>query len=251
MEYMGYTPDEIKKDKRKNTFYTVLVIIFLVMFAISLLAGVISLTTFHLDSASNLAYTSMADDETYFFDELIVVDSYAHMGNSTTGYVKDQYYLVAFTDRDDTLVYASLKLDSVSEMNKECEAYVENDSLLIGDMVLHGCFRGYNIGSEQQLRYFTEGYDAYKGILPGKVLYLNFSYQDAETIEEYRQNKISGDYIMIGVMAAFCIPCIIGIVLLKRKRKELDQYLAEYTAAVYNASVAYTYAEGDDTNGVF
>lgn len=233
MEYRGYTPDEVKKDKRKNMFFIILLIFPMLLGLIVLLGGIAALTSIRVDDVSTISYKSMSEGEEYYFDEMVLVDSYAFYGNTTTGYAEKNYYIVSFVDRDGKRVYTSLQTEGYSDFNEKCEAYVEDDNLSVGDVILSGCFHGYENGSTVH-GYFEEAYELYNAEIPGEMLDWSFWYDDAETMEEYRSDKASGQYIMFGMAALFIVPCVVGILLLVRKRKELDRYIAEYNNEPYN-----------------
>lgn len=231
MEYRGYTPNEVKKDKRKNMFFIILLILPLLIGAILVMGSVIEWTSTDVEDISDYLYTGLTEGEAYYIDELILVDTFAYYGNTTTGYAEDTYYIVCFFDRKEELVYTAIKLENTSDLSETCEAYVEDESLGIGDVVLSGCFVGYESGSSVD-SYFEEAYEMYNEQLPGKKLNWNFTYE-AKDQKEYASQQLTGTYVLLGLGAVFVIASVIGMVCLIRKRKELDRYIAEYNGETF------------------
>ena len=227
MEYRGYTPEEVKKDKRKNMFFIILLMIPLLLGLFLLVGTIQQMISIKVEDISTISYTSIESGETYYFDEMVVVDAHSYYGNSTIGYAERTHYLVSFVDRDGTRVYTSLTLEGVSDIGEQCEAYIEDENLKMGDMILTGCFHGYDNGSTIG-GYFEEAYEIYNAEEPGEMLNWSFFYDDVETKEEYLQKERSGKGMTFGIAAVFVIPCALGIWLLLRQRKELNEYLLEY-----------------------
>ena len=232
MEYRGYTPCEVKKDKRKYKLFIILLMFPMLFGLIFIIGGVVEFASIRVDDVSTISYNAMSETDVYYFDEMVLVDIFAFYGDTTTGYAEENYFLVCFVDGDGKRVYTSIVTETYSELNEKCEAFVDDDSLSVGDLILSGCFHGYRNGSLVQC-YFEDAYELYNAEMPGEMLAWNFRYDDAETIKDYRADRASGLYIMFFMGALFVVPCGIGITVLVRKRKELDRYLAEYNNEPY------------------
>jgi len=229
MEYRGYTPELVKKDKRKYMTFIILLILPILMGAIFLLGGVTELRQVSVEDVSEISYKSMAEGDVYYFKELVLIDSYGYYGNSMTELENADkvYYLVCFKDRDESIVYTSLQMTGSGEIAEKCKSYLKDETLMAGDVILSGCFHGYKNGSTID-NYFEDVYKHFSAEIPGEKLDWNFYYDDAQTIEEYNQKQSSMKYVWFIMSAVFVIPAIIGIKILIRKRKELDQYIEEY-----------------------
>lgn len=232
MEYRGYTPDEVNKDKRKSMRFIILLMFPLLLGMFILVGGIVKIATIKVEDVKTISYSSMQEGNEYYFDEMVLIDTYAYVADSTTGYVEMRDYIVSFVDKDGTLVYTSIRTEGYSAFSEKCEAYVENDSLTVGDVILTGCFHGYETGSTL-CYYFDKEYELYNAKFPGEKLNWSFYYDDAETMAEYKTEERSHQFFSFILGSLLIVPCIIGIVLQIRKRKELDQYLAEYNNERY------------------
>ncbi len=232
MEYRGYTPDEVKKDKRKNLAGIIALILPTLLGLFMLVGGVAGIIGIQVENASEISYMTMDIGEEYYFEELILVDAYTCVGNDVIGYDNEDY-LVCFTDKDGKVVYTSLRPDDYSDLAEKCEAYINDSTQSVGDVVFTGCFHGYDNGSTVR-GYLEEAYEVYNAQLPGELLDWTFYFDDVETMEEYRQEEISHQIIFFIFAGVFILPCAIGMIVLIRKRKELDRYIAEYNNEPYN-----------------
>lgn len=232
MEYRGYTPDEVKKDKRKNLAGIIALVFPTLLGLFMLVGGVAGIIGIQVEDVSEISYMTMETGEEYYFDKLILVDAYTCVGNDITGY-KAEDYIVYFTDKDGEVVYTSLRPDDYSDLADKCEAYINDSNQSVGDVVLTGCFHGYDNGSTVR-GYLEEAYDTYNVQLPGELLDWTFYFDDVETMDDYRQRESSRQRMFFAFAGVFLLPSTIGILVLIRKRKELDRYIAEYNNEPYN-----------------
>lgn len=240
MEYTGYTPDMIKKDKKKLGGRTVLFVILLLLGAF-LLIGFSGANTNNIADAGLVSYTDMDTDMVYYFEGLYLVDAYAHDVDSLGNIIDTEDFLVCYADADGNVIYTALRTEDGSDMDELCENYINDDSLMVGDVTLSGCFSanyGYS-ESSTMYGYLEEAYDHYSADLSGELLNMMFSYEDAQTIEEYRENSGKGDMVLLIMPLALIVAAIAGLVSTSIKKKELDALLAKAAAgpAVDNGGV--------------
>ena len=246
MEYTGYTEQEILKDKKKNTRGLVLLALPILLGLFMLIGGISGIFSIELNNANQTPYTEIEYAEDYYFEELVLVEAYGYIGNSTLGpeYADSKYYLVRFTDGEGNLVYASLCVDSGDYHEEICDAYMADDSQRPGDVVLSGVFFTGGSPRYENATAFNQIYSSYILSEPGQQLDQVLSYRDFETAEDYRSKKMSGESIFFIFAAVFLLPSGISIFLLIRKRKELNQYLQE-------ARARQSTPEGDFNYGIF
>ncbi len=226
MVYRGYTPDEINKDKRKNLAGIIAVAFPLLLGLFILVGGIWGLLNIRIEDASEISYEEMESGEDYYFGELILVDVQEVVENLLDGNTI-VYYLVRFTDKDGKVVYTTLRPDEYSDLAKICEEFTNDPEREVGDVVLSGCFCGYDNGLTVQ-KDLKDAYEEYADILPGEILDRTFFADRAETIDEYRQTEASRQMLLFIFAGVIILPCAIGMIMLLRKRKELDIYLKEY-----------------------
>ncbi len=233
LEYTGYTADKIKKDIRKNTASIVAVIFPLLLGAILMIGSIVSiLSDVSVVNAKETSYKDIKSTSSYYFDEMILVDMFAFFGDKQYqhGFDSDykladyQYYLVLFEDKDGKLVYTSISTKDSSELREKCEAYIEDDSLVLGDVILSGCFSGYENSGSTVTEHMKDAYDVYNAEIPGELLEWTFKY-DGETADEVAEKKSSEVLPMALIGVAFAAGGAIGLVVLLRKRKEIKEYL--------------------------
>lgn len=231
MEYTGYTLREVRKDKRKNMFFIVLLSIPLLLILIIVTGAIIEIATIRVEDVSTISYQSMSEGEGYYFDEMVLLDLYYQAGALITGDIEIDHYIVSFVDGDGTRVYTDLQTGEYNQIKEKCEMYVRDDSLEEGEVILSGCFHGYESGSTVNY-FFNKAYERYSEEVPGEILNWSFFYEDAETMEEYRSEKISIQCWTLCFAAVFIIPCAIGLILLVRKRKEMNRYIIEHDLGI-------------------
>ncbi len=226
-KYDGYTAKEVRKDLRKNLVGIIFLILPLLI-GVGLVCGTVAdIITVQIESVSDISYETMQEIDRYYFDELVVVDSYAYNGIAE-GYARDHYFLVRFQDGNGTWVYATFKpgvSGDEGELRDQCEAYLKDDSQEVGDLVLSGCFYGTKDHSTDC--YFERGYEKYNAETPGEALKWELHYDDAKTAEEYREREVSQKCYTFFPAGIILLPSVIGFVYSARKRKTLKQYLAE------------------------
>ena len=230
MEYKGYTPDLIKKDKRKNSFLLIIVAYFLFLGVIVLFAGIRGAfggNSVAVYNVSEIPYTSIDYDGGYYFDKMVVIDTYGSMKAEKSGKVLNNYYVVSFIDGDGENVYTSLKTEPGSEIDEKCQAYLEDESSEVGDLVLSGYFEVAGNDAKVALN-FSMACMYLKREKPGGELNLSLEYSGAETVEEYK-SKTSTSYVANIIMGlVLVVPLVFALLFLIRRRKELNRYLAEY-----------------------
>ena len=232
MEYKGYTPDKIKKDKKTNRNIIVLLVLPLVLGAFLIVGGISNILSIKIEEISDVPVASINSDTEYYFEEMVVVDSYAYVGNSVTSYVKSTDYLIRFVDGNGKIVYTTLRTEDYTKFNDALEEYIENENKKIGDLVLTGCFHGYSNGSKVS-EYAKEAYELYYKEMPGEFLDWTFYYSDVDTIEEFKKEEISNESFFLILGSLFLVPSLVGVFVLVRKRKLLDQYLADWNEETY------------------
>lgn len=229
MEYTGYSEYEILKDKRKNTRRLVLLSIPFFMGLIILGWAISATYRTQVEDAKTIPYTSMKADAVYYFEQLELLNEYAYTGqeNSSSDNAASKHYLVRFTDANGEQVYAGLRVEEGSTLEELCNKYMADKDSTPGDIVLSGCFHSFSIKDSDQAVYFTARYILFNRVEPGQCLSLEFTYDDCETIEDYRHKDASNNIILFVVPAVFLVPTVLGGVFLIRKRLKLNRYLQE------------------------
>ncbi len=215
--------NQIAKEKRQTSVWTVVVCLFLLLGLVLTAVSIVKITTVSVRDASSLSYESMTAGDTYYFDQMVLVDAFAFNGDRVTGYAKSTHYIVRFTDKDGKLVYTSLSVDGNAELAKQCENYVNSKGLSIGDVVLSGCFHGYPNEASATAEYFEKSYQTYSKAEAGEKLDWCFYYDDAKTPEEYRSNQIVGQYVLLVLGGVIAVASLAGTLWLIRKRKKLNR----------------------------
>ena len=198
---------------------------------IGLLLTAIRMVTVSIDSADEISYEDMEEVTEYYFDELILVDAHTEEKSATYGVVTGYEYLVCFKDGDGTLVYASFQPPVGSEMEEACEEYLENEDEDVGDVVFSGCFSGASLGESDVSGYLEEIYSLWNQEQPGRLLNWRFTYDGMKTKTDYVSEERSDDVVGLVFVSVLVVSCLIGILILSKKRKELNQYLADYSQA--------------------
>ena len=215
--------NQINKDKRKTSVWTVVVCLFLLLGLALTAVGIVQITTVSVGDAASLSYKAMTAGEPYYFDQMVLVDAFAFNGDRVTGYAKSTHYIVRFTDKDGKLVYTSLSVDGSTELAEQCENYVNNKGLSIGDVVLSGCFHGYPHEASATAEYFEKSYQTYSKAEAGEKLDWCFYYDNAKTPEEYRSSQIVGRYALLILGGLIAVTSLAGVVWLIGKRKKLNR----------------------------
>lgn len=215
--------------KSGNLLVIILLAVPVLVGVILLIASAKNILSIDVKEIKEYSYDSLEDGEVYYFDELIIIDRYATTKNErvskktgqTVSVDYDDAYIAGFVDKDGQWVYVDLSMGRYTDLGWRCDDYAEDDTRKLGDLVISGCFKGYDLEKKEPSGYFGIAYELCNAELPGEVLVWDFYYQDAETIEDYREDKV-GDAtssIMFGLV--MMIPCTIGILIFVGKRKNL------------------------------
>lgn len=234
MEYTGYTPDEVKKDKRKNMLLICLVSLFLAVSAIITIVGVVSLFEKpQADEITDVSSDELKTGNAYHFEEMIVVDQYAHLEEDNKITKRD--YLVLFEMADGEVVFAGLRANAGGELDQKCYDYSEDTGSLVGDLVIDGYFKAYKAGSTNS-SYYDEACEIYGEEIGAEKLNWYFTYEDAKTAEEFAKNQKSDNTVMLIVGGVMLIGAIAAMLAVIKKRKELNDYLEDYENEVGRGS---------------
>jgi len=247
--------DELFAKKAGNTAKIVLWIAVIVIGLVMLVTGSTSGSSVQIDDVTNISCTTMKSGNCYYFSEAVVCNSYATLiekelnsaGNVTSASYED-YYIICFTDKDGVLVYTGLTVERDSELGQKCEAYINDDTLKIGDLIISGCYVGRIEKNSEALEYFNEVYEIYNMLLPGRRLDWTFEYNGAQTMEEYCSNQAGSGMARSIFGVLLMIVGGIGAVVLLRKRKNLvpggyvlrlQKYAAQFLPADLNELSSY------------
>lgn len=128
-----------------------------------------------------------------------------------------------FTDGDGKRVYAMLRTDYEDDINWTCKDYITDD-LNVGDLVLSGCFRVYDLEYAYDDN-ANEIYNKVKVQYPGEYFVCTFYYDDLETTDDYWSQQIKGMIFYVICALIFLLPSGFGLKHLICKRKQLNAYL--------------------------
>ena len=210
--------DELVEKKARNTVKIIFCLLFVMINLIMVVKGITSGSSVQVDDAATVSYTSMQSGNCYYFSEAVICDQYAETRVVSFSY--EDSYIVYFADKDGKRIYTDFTVERDSELGQKLKAYVEDDSLYVGDFVASGCFVGRVQSDSEALGYFEKAYELYNMLLPGECLSWEFEYTDTETVEEY-QAKEAKNGVEISEFGVFGM--ILGIVAISihlRKRKK-------------------------------
>lgn len=98
---------------------------------------------------------------------------YYQPGAVTAGDMGIDHYIVSFVDGDGTRVYAGLQTGKYDEIGEKDNMYIRGDSLGEGDIILSGCYVGYESGTAGN-SYFETAYQRYNAEFSGEKLHWTF-----------------------------------------------------------------------------
>lgn len=126
-----------------------------------------------------IPYTQVQENGAYYTQELFIIDSFAHIEDSST-----QYYLAVFFDANDDAVAVNFVTKKSDPIYSQLNRYQEDDSQQIGDCVLNCYVKASantmsNSSETKELKqYFNEAVEAYEQALEMRFqqVDLRFSY---------------------------------------------------------------------------
>ena len=174
---------------------------------------------------SGLSHTALSTGKNYYISELVLVDEYAHTWEKTESNIVKRHYLVYFYDNSDNLCYASLTVSTDSDLYKTCNDYINDDSLMVGDVILSGCFSSSSFSSEVDglsTEYALAQKEYYNNGLPGTKTSLNLTYKAKDKTEFSVQNKtVSTVFLCVSIL--FIILGAVIVVLSLSKRSKIKE----------------------------
>lgn len=245
-----------KTGKGKIIFGIVMTGLFLFVGLMLVIGGISGPAVTSVKGIETVAYTELNTETAYEFKDVYVISKYATWTRTSDGKTTElDYYLLQFTDADGAYCFASLEVSPLSRLGKTCSDYMEDDTMLIGDLKLdEGVFTCEDLWDQpdEVVSYYNESYDEYSGTLRGQSIGKHFVYKavDADTFMKDQTASNTG-LLIVGIV--FVVGCSVGLFFLirglkkiKKAQAEYEAQVAAYQAAMYNGGYPNAYP---DPNG--
>lgn len=219
-------------------------IVGIVLACFGLLAAVVVLTTgisgmeeVPITALKECACADIDTDHAYEFEDVWLIGEYATWIVEEDGSDHEtSYYMVAFTDRDDELCYASVEANPGSDFGKKCAKAVEEDTTL----ELTGIYTCKELTSlDDKIEKFY--HNAYKDCITeayGKNISMNFTYK-GEDEAAFREENRNGAIICFVMAGVFAVGSALALFLIIRNLKKIKREEAENAAAQAACQAAY------------
>lgn len=233
----SYGPEEqelIKKRKRGTIIKLIALIPLAAFFIFMFIGGITMFSDIRTFDAKDTSYTEFMNNEVYYFSEMTLIDLVDSGYEYTSDIATPDTYLVSFKDKNGELCFAYLSVSYDDAIEETCYEYIMDDTKIPGDVVLSGCFKGYDdeISDYRVQEYISE--------MSGKTVNIRF-YYEGHSVEAYmdaerRQPLMT---MIIGLMAL--VPLIICVIRIFKKSKNVKNNPA---AAAAPEEILKKYAKG-------
>jgi len=228
-----------KNSLSQNTLTIVILVLFAVVTAAMCIGGLTMFKEQPIEDGSAADPAAFDTSKVYDFDEIVIIDEYAFAYEGSESNVTEHYYLIGFANEEGEVYFASLEAKKDADIVDDCNEYIADDTMEIGDLILKGvCICNELSVKEKDVRdEYASAIEIYSELIPGKDSGINFIYEAAD-VETYRKDAKT-DAMMLSIMGGvFTLLCVLGIFLCIRQRKAIKAELARVAAMSANAEAA-------------